>query len=254
MFELIAQSYSQTNEFIGVGGPRGGGINMGYMIILGVCSLVSMLVSGNLKRKFKKFSQVPVSLSGAEIAEKMLKDNGIHDVQIISARGQLTDHYNPMNKTVNLSEVVYNERNAAAAAVAAHEVGHAVQHATAYSWLQMRSKMVPMLGMGSRFAPYIIMIGVAMMAAQAAIGAPVAMIGIVLFGLTTLFAFVTLPVEFDASNRAMVWIQNSGVMGTMERSKARSALNAAAMTYVVGALASLAQLIYFISMFLNRRN
>lgn len=229
------------------------GLDINHLIIIGVTMFASMIVSANLKSKFKKFSKMHVNLSGAEIAQKMLSDNGITDVQIISTPGQLTDHYNPRNKTVNLSEVVYHERNVAAAAVAAHEVGHAIQHAKAYSWLTMRSKMVPMLGLGSSMAPWIIMIGLGLMYAGNAMGPMAALIGIVLFGLTTLFAFVTLPVEFDASNRALVWIQHSGVMGTLERSKAKSALNAAAMTYVVAALASLAQLAYFIMRFLSAR-
>ena len=215
-----------------------------------------MIASNVLKSRFKKYSQIPVNLSGAEIAQKMLNDNGINDVQIISTRGQLTDHYNPANKTVNLSEVVYNERNAAAAAVAAHEVGHAIQHATAYSMLKMRSSLVPVLKFGSGMSPMLIMIGLGLMTAQAVggLGSTLTIVGIVLFSITTLFAFVTLPVEFDASSRALRWIQTSGVMGTMERSKAKSALNAAASTYVVGALTSLAQLVYFISLFMNRRD
>jgi len=232
------------------------GFDMKYMILMAVCAGVSFIVSSVLKSRFKKFSKVPVALSGAEIAHKMLVDNNITDVQIISTPGQLTDHYNPMNKTVNLSEVVYHERNAAAAAVAAHEVGHAIQHATSYSALKMRSALVPLLSFGSGMAPMIIMVGLFLMGAQMLPGlaTPITLIGIALFGVTTLFAFVTLPVEFDASARALRWIQTSGVMGTMERSKARSALNAAAMTYVVAALTSLAQLVYFISLFLNRRD
>jgi len=229
---------------------------MKYLILMGICSAVSFVVSNNLKSRFKKYSQIPVRLSGAEIAHKMLSDSGISDVQIISTPGQLTDHYNPMDKTVNLSEVVYHQRNAAAAAVAAHEVGHAIQHARAYKWLGMRSKLVPMLKFGSGAAPMLIMIGLGLMTvgSMSGLGSLAALAGIVLFSLTTLFSFVTLPVEFDASNRAMDWIKSSGVMGSMEASKARSALNAAASTYVVGALTSLAQLIYFISLFMSRRD
>ncbi len=231
--------------------------DMKYMILIGVCTGISFIASNVLKSRFKKYSQIPVALSGAEIAKKMLDDNGISDVQIISTRGQLTDHYNPANKTVNLSEVVYNERNAAAAAVAAHEVGHAIQHATAYSMLKMRSSLVPLLKFGSGMAPYIIMLGLFLMGSQVvapSLAQPITMIGIGLFSVTTIFAFVTLPVEFDASARALRWIQTAGVMGTMERSKAKSALNAAASTYVVGALTSLAQLVYFISLFMGRRD
>lgn len=229
-------------------------MDMKYMIICFGGMIASMLVGQVLKARFKKFSKMEISLSGAEIAQKMLQDAGINDVQIISTPGQLTDHYNPANKTVNLSDVVYSQRNVAAAAVAAHEVGHAIQHATAYSWLQMRSKMVPLLGFGSGMAPWIIMIGLGLMYAGSALGTTAALIGIVLFGLTTLFSFITLPVEFDASNRALRWIQTSGVMGTLERSKAKSALNAAAMTYVVAALASLSQLLYFVMRFMNARD
>lgn len=226
-----------------------------YMIIGFGGMILSMLVGQVLKGRFKKFSKMPINLSGAEIAQKMLDDAGINDVQIISTGGQLTDHYNPANKTVNLSEVVYAERNVAAAAVAAHEVGHAIQHATAYKWLTMRSKMVPALGFGSSMAPMIIMVGFMLMAAGTGpIGTAAALVGIVLFALTTLFSFVTLPVEFDASNRALRWIQTSGVMGSLERSKAKSALNAAAMTYVVAALVSLSQLLYFVMRFLNNRD
>ena len=228
-------------------------MDMKYMILIGVCTAISFIASNVLKSRFKKYSQIPVQYSGAEIAQKMLDDAGISDVQIISTSGQLTDHYNPMNKTVNLSEVVYSQRNAAAAAVAAHEVGHAIQHATSYSMLKMRSSMVPFLKFGSGMSPYLIMIGLALMSASS-LGAPVAIAGIALFSLTTIFAFVTLPVEFDASNRALRWIQTSGVMGTMERSKAKSALNAAASTYVVAALTSMAQLVYFISLFMGRRD
>ncbi len=242
-------SLFETTAFIG------GGFDLKYMIMIGACSALSFIASSVLKSRFRKYSQVPVDMSGAEIAAKMLADNNISDVKIISTPGQLTDHYNPANKTVNLSEVVYNERNAAAAAVAAHEVGHAIQHATAYSMLKMRSSMVPALKFGSGKSPYIIMVGLMLMSMGSigGLGEIVTLIGIVLFSITTLFAFVTLPVEFDASSRALRWIQTSGAMGTMERSKAKSALNAAAMTYVVAAITSLSQLVYFIARYMNRR-
>ncbi len=225
-----------------------------YMLIGGAGMVISMLIGKMLKSRFNKYSKMPIELSGAEIAQKMLDDAGISDVQIISTPGQLTDHYHPLKKTVNLSEVVYGERNVAAAAVAAHEVGHAIQHATAYKWLTMRSKMVPVIGIGSGMAPMIIIVGLGMMAAESALGATAALVGIVLFALTTLFSLITLPVEFDASSRALAWIDDSGVMDGLERSKAKSALNAAAMTYVVAALASLAQLIYFVVKYLNARD
>ena len=225
-----------------------------YMLIGGAGMVISMLIGKMLKSRFNKYSKMPIELSGAEIAQKMLDDAGISDVQIISTPGQLTDHYHPLKKTVNLSEVVYGERNVAAAAVAAHEVGHAIQHATAYKWLTMRSKMVPVIGIGSGMAPMIIIVGLGMMAAESALGATAALVGIVLFALTTLFSLITLPVEFDASSRALAWIDDSGVMDGLERSKAKSALNAAAMTYVAAALASLAQLIYFVVKYLNARD
>ena len=225
-----------------------------YMLIGGAGMVISMLIGKLLKSRFNKYSKMPIALSGAEIAQKLLDDAGISDVQIISTPGQLTDHYHPLKKTVNLSEVVYGERNVAAAAVAAHEVGHAIQHATAYKWLTMRSKMVPVIGIGSGMAPMIIIVGLGMMAAESALGATAALVGIVLFALTTLFSLITLPVEFDASSRALAWIDDSGVMDGLERSKAKSALNAAAMTYVAAALASLAQLIYFVVKYLNARD
>ena len=232
------------------------GMDIKYIILTAVFALISKAVGGMLQSRFRKFSKISIPYTGAQIAEMMLRDAGIHDVKIISTPGQLTDHYNPQNKTVNLSQVVYGMNNVSAAAVAAHEVGHAVQHARAYSWLQMRSSLVPLLGFGSNFSPYIIMIGLGLMAASGSsgLGNTITMIGITLFALTTLFAFVTLPVEFDASSRALRWIQTSGVMGTLDRSKAKSALDAAAMTYVVGALTSLGQLIYFISLFLGRQS
>ncbi|MBF4985327.1 zinc metallopeptidase, partial [Nonlabens mediterrranea] len=167
---------------------------MGYYIIGGAVFLLSMFVSNKLKSKFKKYSQIHLKngMSGAEIAQKMLDDNGITDVKVISVKGQLTDHYNPSNKTVNLSEVVYSERNAAAAAVAAHEVGHAIQHATAYSWLGMRSKLVPVVSIASKYSQYVIMGGIAL-AAASAFGSTVLLIGIIMYAAGTLFAFVTLP-------------------------------------------------------------
>lgn len=228
---------------------------MGIYVIMGVFALLSWLVSSRLKSKFEFYSRISLrnGMSGAEIAEKMLQDHGIHDVQIISTPGQLTDHYNPSNKTVNLSEVVYNERNAAAAAVAAHEVGHAIQHATAYKWLGMRSKLVPMVGVSSRFSQILLMAGLAM-AAASSMGIYVAMVGVVLFGITTLFTVVTLPVEYDASNRALDWLKNKNMLGQEEYDGAEDALKWASRTYLVAALGSIAQLLYYVVMILNRRN
>ena len=229
---------------------------MGYYILAGLIFVVSMYVSNRLKSKFRKYSKVHLQngLSGKEIAEKMLADNGIRDVQVISTPGMLTDHYNPTNKTVNLSEGVYMQRNAAAAAVAAHEVGHAVQHATAYSWLQMRSSIVPVVGIASKLSNFVIMAGLVMTATNfmGALGNTVFLIGILLFAATTAFAFITLPVEYVASKRALAWLQTNNMVTQQEYSGAKDALKWAARTYVVAALGSLATLLYFISIFLGR--
>lgn len=228
---------------------------MGYYVVIGVIMLASMFVSNRLKSKFAKYSKIRLQngLSGKEIAEKMLADNGIRDVQVISVRGQLTDHYNPMTKTVNLSEAVYNQRNAAAAAVAAHEVGHAVQHATAYKWLEMRSKIVPAVNISSRMSTFVIMAGLVLSATGAVFGNMVFLLGIGLFAVTTVFTFITLPVEFDASNRALAWLEDKHMVTQQEYAGAEDALKWAARTYVVAALGSLAQLLYFIMIFLNRK-
>ena len=228
---------------------------LGYYIIAGAIFLVSMYVSNRLKSKFKKYSKVHLQngMSGKEIAEKMLADNGITDVQVISTPGMLTDHYNPANKTVNLSEGVYMQRNAAAA-VAAHEVGHAVQHAKAYSWLTMRSKIVPAVGIASKLSNFVIMAGLVMTAMNfmGALGNTVFLIGILLFAVTTVFAFITLPVEYDASKRALAWLETENMVTQQEHAGAKDALKWAARTYVVAALGSLATLLYFISIFLGR--
>ena len=229
---------------------------MGYYLIAGIIFLVSMYVSNKLKSKFKKYSNIRLQngMSGAEIATKMLHDNGIYDVKVISTPGMLTDHYNPANKTVNLSEGVYQQRNAAAAAVAAHECGHAVQHATAYSWLTFRSKIVPMVGIASKLANFVIMAGIIMLAMGNLLGDTVFLIGIILFAMTTLFAFITLPVEYDASNRALAWLQTNNMVTNQEYDGAKDALKWAARTYVVAALGSLATLLYFISIFMGSRD
>lgn len=222
------------------------GFDIGYLVIGGVFALISGLVSKRLKSKFAHYSKVHLrnGMSGAEIAEKMLADHGIRDVQVVSTPGMLTDHYNPRNKTVNLSEGVYHERNAAAAAVAAHECGHAVQHAQAYSWLTMRSQLVPVVGVASRFSMLVLMAGLILMNTTA-IGGPIAWIGIIMFGMGTLFSFITLPVEYDASNRALAWLKNKNMLGQEEYAGAEDALKWAARTYVVAALGSLATLLYF---------
>jgi len=228
----------------------------GYYLLAGLIFLVSWYVSNKLKSKFKEYSQVHLQngMSGKEIAEKMLSDNGIYDVQVVSTPGKLTDHYNPQTKTVNLSEAVYMQRNAAAAAVAAHECGHAVQHATAYSWLEMRSSIVPMVGVASKLSNFVIMAGIILTAMGMAFGSWLFLIGIGLFAMTTAFAFITLPVEYDASKRALAWLDNNNIVTSQEYDGAKDALKWAARTYVVAALGSLATLIYFISMFLGARD
>ena len=225
-----------------------------YYIIIGLTMLVSWYVSSKLQSKFEYYSKVRLQngLSGKEIAEKMLHDNGISDVRVISVAGQLTDYYNPMDKTVNLSEAVYMERNVAAAAVAAHEVGHAVQHALGYSMLQMRSKLVPMVNISSRMSQFVIMAGIFLMATSS-LGKLVLAIGVLLFAVTTLFTFITLPVEYDASNRAMKWLQSTGMITPSEVGGVEDSLKWAARTYVVAALGSLAQLLYWASLLLGDR-
>ena len=212
---------------------------------------LSWFVSHRMQSRFKEYSKIPIPYTGAQIAAMMLRDNGIHDVEITSVPGALTDHYNPMDKTVNLSDWVYAQNTVAAAAVAAHECGHAVQHAHAYVWLGFRSKMVPALTISSRLMPFLLMGGIAVMAFSGS--TLILAIGVAMFALTTLFTFVTLPVEFDASNRALKWLDGAGILDRQAHDKARDALKWAASTYVVAALASLAQLLYYVSL-LNRRD
>lgn len=210
---------------------------------------ISFLVSSRLRAKFTRYSQEPISngLSGKEIAEKMLHDNGIYDVKIVSVDGFLSDHYNPMNKTINLSPEVYSGTSIASAAVAAHECGHAVQHATAYSWLMMRSRLVPFVQFSSSIVQWVLLAGIILINTF-----PMLLLGgIILFGLTTLFSVITLPVEFDASNRALAWLNNRNVLVQREQEGAKDALKWAAMTYVVAALASVATLIQYVLIFLN---
>lgn len=227
---------------------------MGYYVIAGVMFLISFLVSRRLKSKFKQYSKVGLAngLSGKEIAEKMLRDNNITDVQVISTPGFLSDHYNPANKTVNLSPDVFEGRSVSAAAVAAHEVGHAVQHATSYSWLQMRSKMVPAVQFGSKFGQWVILAGIGMLGFGGG-NNTILLLGIAMFAITTIFSFITLPVEFDASNRAKAWLKDTGTAGSGELEGVSDALNWAARTYVVAAIGSLATLAYYIMIFMNRR-
>lgn len=217
-----------------------------YYIIIALFAGASMWVQGKLKSKFKKYSKVQLSnqMSGKEIAEKMLADHGIRNVNVTSVQGRLTDHYNPKTKTVNLSESVYHERNAAAAAVAAHECGHAVQHAQSYDWLQFRSLLVPVVSVASRMSMYIIFGGF-VLGLGSAMGYNLAVAGVVLFGLGTLFSFVTLPVEYDASKRALAWLQRKNMVNQREYAMSKDALNWASRTYVVAAIGSLATLVYF---------
>ncbi len=229
---------------------------LGYYMLIGAIALISWMVSSQLKRKFAKYSRVQLrnGMSGREIAEKMLADNGIYDVEVISVAGQLTDHYNPRNKTVNLSEAVYNQRNAAAAAVAAHECGHAVQHAQAYSWLQMRSQLVPIVQVSSGMSQWLVIGGLVLgAAAGAGLGFWVAIAGLIMMGFATLFSFVTLPVEYDASNRALAWLKNKNMVTPEEYKGSEDALKWAARTYLVAALGALASLLYWAFQILGRR-
>lgn len=221
---------------------------LGYYILIGGIALISWLVSNQLKRKFAKYSKTQLrnGMSGKEIAEKMLSDHGIYDVEVISTPGRLTDHYNPKNKTVNLSESVYTQRNAAAAAVAAHEVGHAVQHAQAYSWLQMRSILVPVVSVTSGMSQWLVIGGLILgAAAGVGMGYWVAVAGLAFMGFATLFSFITLPVEYDASNRALAWLKNKNMVTPDEYKGSEDALKWAARTYLVAAIGALANLLYW---------
>lgn len=220
-----------------------------WIIFLGI-ALLSWIVSASLERKFKRYSRVGLPLTGKEVAEKMLRDNGITDVRVTCIQGRLTDHYNPADKTVNLSEGVYSSASVAAAAVAAHECGHAVQHATEYAPLRLRSALVPAVEFSSKWVTWVLLAGMLLINIF-----PYLMeIGIGLFALTTLFAFVTLPVEIDASKRAIAWLEIAGITDRDTTPMAASALRSAAYTYVVAALSSLATLVYYILILVGRRD
>jgi hypothetical protein len=221
-------------------------------IIFIVFMILSWIVSATLKSKFKKYSKIPVDsgMSGKDVAERMLRDNGIFDVRVESVAGSLTDHYNPQTKTINLSQDVYNSRSIAAAAVAAHETGHAVQHATAYAWLAFRSKMVPVVSFSSKWIQWILLGGVILINTFPAL----LFAGIILFALTTLFSFITLPVEINASQRALAWLSTTGITSYQNHDKAQDALKWAAYTYVIAALGSLATLLYYIMIFTGSRD
>lgn len=227
---------------------------MGYYLIAGVMLIVGLIVSSRLKSKFKEYSQIGLrnGMSGAEIAERMLADNGIYDVQVISTSGHLSDHYNPQDKTVNLSADVFAGRSISAAAVAAHECGHAVQHATAYRMLTFRSAIVPLVNVSSQLSQWIILAGLGFLIGSA--NPTVLLVGIALFALTTLFTIITLPVEYDASNRALKWLENNQITTPAEHDKAADALKWAARTYVVAAVSSVATLLYYILLFMNMRD
>ena len=211
-----------------------------WVIMIGIM-LLSMVVSMTLKSKFNKYSKIPLDngMSGRDVAEKMLRDNGITDVKIESIEGQLTDHYNPVDKTINLSREVYEGRSISSAAVAAHETGHAVQHAKAYAWLGFRSNLVPIVSFTSKWVTWILLAGILMIRTFPAL----LLVGIILFAFTTLFSFITLPVEIDASRRALAWLSNAGITSYQNHDKAQDALKWAAYTYVIAALGSLATLV-----------
>lgn len=220
-----------------------------YWIIFIVFMTLSLIVSKTLNSKFNKYSKIPLSggLSGKEVAEKMLRDNGIYDVQVTCIQGRLTDHYNPADKSVNLSQGVYSGNNISSAAVAAHECGHAVQHATAYRWLMMRSRMVPIVQFGATWSQWILLAGIIILTFSQFVGQWILIVGVALFALTTLFTLITLPVEYNASARAVEWLDNTGVTTGVENEYAKDALKWAARTYLIAALSSLATLLYYIS-------
>ena len=223
-----------------------------YWVIFIVIAIISAIVSSRLQSKFKKYSKIPLpnGMTGRDVAEKMLRDNGIYDVQVTSTPGHLTDHYNPTNKTVNLSQSVYMSNSISAAAVAAHECGHAVQHAKAYAPLKMRSALVPIVQFSSNIMTWVLLGGMLLLN----VFPQLLLFGIFLFAMTTLFSFVTLPVEINASQRALAWLSNAGITNIETQGKAEDALRSAAYTYVVAALGSLATLLYYIYLFLGRRD
>jgi Zn-dependent membrane protease YugP len=235
-------------------GPQSGfmGIGMGYWVIMGGTMLLSFLISNTLKRRFNQYSQIPLRVTGAEVAEMMLRSHGIRDVKVVQVNGHLTDHYDPTQKTVNLSESVYHMNSVAAAAVAAHECGHAVQHQQAYAWLGFRSRMVPIVNLASQLMNLVMILGVVGMFALG--NGMLIWVIVACLGVTTAFSLVTLPVEFDASRRAMVWLESSGLANSMEHDRAKNALFWAAMTYVAAAVGSAAMLMYYLMQALGRRD
>ena len=248
--------YGGANDFYytspGMMGSMYSGVTLIGLGLIVLTMIIGGAVQAGLKNAFARYSEEAAPLTGAEVARRMLDQYGLHDVQIISTPGRLTDHYNPLDRTVNLSESVYNQASVAAMAVAAHECGHAVQHAQAYPWLGLRSSLVPMVNIGSRLGQVVLFIGLALLAAGS--GTTVAWIGLALYAATTVFALVTLPVEFDASRRALAWIEQSGWASRAMHGQAGTALRWAAMTYVAAALSSLAMLLYYALIILSRMN
>lgn len=226
------------------------GYDYTYLLIFAGIAILSYIVQANLKRKFEKYAKIPVAMTGHDVAVKMLHDNGIYDVKVTSTPGTLTDHYNPATKTVNLSQEVYKSASVAAVAVAAHECGHAIQHAKAYAPLKLRSALVPVVSFSSSIMTWVLLIGI--LTIETLPGLLLA--GIIMFAMTTLFSFITLPVEVDASRRALAWLQTSGITNSSNHKFACGALRSAAYTYVVAALSSLATLLYYVTIFMNRRD
>ena len=225
-------------------------LNMTYIIVFVGIAILSYIIQASLKSKFEKYSRIPIGMTGRDVAIKMLHDNGIYDVTVTSTPGMLTDHYNPANKTVNLSQGVYNSASVAAAAVAAHECGHAIQHAQAYAPLKIRSALVPIVSFSSNIVMWVLLAGVIMVESFPQL----LLAGIALFATTTLFSFITLPVEINASHRALVWLQSAGITNASNHKYASSALRSAAYTYVIAALSSLATLLYYVMIYMNRRD
>lgn len=246
LFSTLAQQMSHGQ----LGGTQMSGVSLLGLAILGATALLGFVVQRRMMHHMRTYSLTPAPMTGREAAERMLRDEGVSGVKIISTPGMLSDHYNPSNRTVNLSEAVYSEASVAAMAVATHECGHAIQHAKAYPWLGMRSSLVPMVNIGSRLGQIVLMVGLVLAAMGS--GTVVAWLGLGLFSLTTVFALVTLPVEFDASRRALAWLERSGSMGYEMRGEAGTALRWAAMTYVSAALSSMAMLLYYAMMLLGR--
>ena len=226
------------------------GYDYTYLLIFAGIAILSYIVQANLKRKFEKYAKIPVAMTGHDVAVKMLHDNGIYDVKVTSTSGYLTDHYNPATKTINLSKGVYNSASVAAVAVAAHECGHAIQHAKAYAPLKLRSALVPVVSFSSSIMTWVLLIGIITVETMPGL----LLAGIIMFAMTTLFSFVTLPVEVDASRRALAWLQTSGITNSSNHKFACGALRSAAYTYVVAALSSLATLLYYVMIFMNRRD